>query len=159
MMQVTARRWVLAEIHWLVDNESAKPGKCCGSRNFRPIRGLDGHLRTQIPPRLYPRQAEALFNTFFVTQFRMAASTTTTIVLAFLIASSLFVGSDGGPIAAGICYAGCASIVVACFAAAGFTFGTVPGAQIAAVPALAGCNTAFGVCEAACVAALVTPVP
>lgn len=76
-------------------------------------------------------------------------------------------------------------MVVACFTAAGAVFGTVPGelialfrekvhlktknlffllfylyrigAQIAAVPALAGCNTAFGVCEAACVAALVAP--
>lgn len=64
-----------------------------------------------------------------------------------------------GPIGAGICYAGCAAVTVACFAAAGFTFGTVPGAIIAATPALAGCNTAFGICEAACVAALVAPIP
>lgn len=33
------------------------------------------------------------------------------------------------------------------------------GAIIAATPALAGCNTAFGICEAACVAALIIPVP
>lgn len=33
------------------------------------------------------------------------------------------------------------------------------GSQIAAVPALAACNTAFGVCEAACVAALFAPTP
>lgn len=58
------------------------------------------------------------------------------------------------PVAAGICYAGCAAVTVACFAAAGFTFGTVSGSVIAAVPALAACNAAFGVCEAACVAAL-----
>lgn len=31
------------------------------------------------------------------------------------------------------------------------------GSQIAAVPALAACNGAFGVCEAACIAALVAP--
>lgn len=56
-------------------------------------------------------------------------------------------------VVAGVCYAGCAAVTVACFsAAAGFTFGTVP--VIAATPALAGCNdAAFGVCEAARVAA------
>lgn len=67
--------------------------------------------------------------------------------------------SQAGPIAAGVCYAGCAGLVVACFAGAGFTFGTVPGAQIAAVPALAACNSAFGICEASCMAALFTPTP
>ncbi|XP_044016122.1 uncharacterized protein LOC122857800 [Aphidius gifuensis] len=67
--------------------------------------------------------------------------------------------SDAGPIGAGICYAGCAALVGACFAAAGFTFGTVPGAIIAATPALAGCNAAFAACEAACVAALIAPTP
>lgn len=63
-------------------------------------------------------------------------------------------GSDSGPVAAGICYAGCASVVCACFGAAGFTFGTLPGAQIAVVPAHYACNTAFGNCETKCVAAL-----
>lgn len=66
---------------------------------------------------------------------------------------------NAGPIAAGICYAGCAGVTVACFAAAGFTFGTVPGAVIAATPALAACNGAFAACEAACVAALIAPTP
>jgi len=51
------------------------------------------------------------------------------------------------------CYASCGSAVSACFAAAGFTFGTVPGAQIAAIPALAACNAQFATCEAACMAA------
>nr|AAU06531.1 unknown salivary protein [Culicoides sonorensis] len=64
-----------------------------------------------------------------------------------------------GPAASSICYAGCAAVVVACFAAAGFTFGTVPGAQIAAVPALASCNAAFATCEAACMAAFFLPTP
>lgn len=77
------------------------------------------------------------------------------IFFALLLLSQI----DAGPIGAGICYAGCAAVAVACFAAAGFTFGTVPGAVIAATPALAACNTAFGVCEAACVAALVAPIP
>ncbi|VVC36620.1 Hypothetical protein CINCED_3A000125 [Cinara cedri] len=78
-----------------------------------------------------------------------------TIVLLTVL--MMFGIAQAGPLAAGICYAGCASVTVACFAAAGFTFGTVPGAVIAATPALAACNTAFGICEAACVAALVAP--
>lgn len=79
----------------------------------------------------------------------------TGIFLALLLMSQV----DAGPVGAGICYAGCAAVTVACFTAAGFTFGTVPGAVIAATPALAACNTAFGVCEAACVAALLAPTP
>jgi len=77
------------------------------------------------------------------------------VLVGLLIASS----ANAGPIAAGICYAGCAGVTVACFSAAGFTFGTVPGALIAATPALAACNAAFGVCEASCMAALFVPVP
>lgn len=86
-----------------------------------------------------------IFNKFFVCLllvFAMHASNTEALLFA-----------------AGICYAGCASVAVACFSAAGFTFGTVPGAVIAATPALAACNAAFGLCESACVAALVAPIP
>lgn len=64
-----------------------------------------------------------------------------------------------GPIAAGLCYAGCAGLVVACFTAAGATFGTVPGAVIAASPALAGCNAAFSTCMVNCAAAVLLPTP
>lgn len=71
----------------------------------------------------------------------------------------LITPSFAGPLASGICYAGCAGVTVACFAAAGFTFGTVPGAIIAATPALAACNAAFGLCEAACMAAFFLPTP
>ncbi|XP_046747924.1 uncharacterized protein LOC124412243 [Diprion similis] len=81
----------------------------------------------------------------------------TSVVLILLLAGTINV--EAGPLAAGICYAGCAAVVTACFAAAGFTFGTVPGAQIAAVPALVACNAGFATCEAACVAALLTPTP
>ena len=62
-------------------------------------------------------------------------------------------------IATGICYAGCAGIVTVCFAAAGFTFGTVPIAVITATPALAACNSAFAACMKACTVALAVPVP
>lgn len=48
-------------------------------------------------------------------------------------------------------------MVVACFAAAGFTFGTVPGSIISATPALAACNSAFAACESACMVAFFIP--
>lgn len=58
----------------------------------------------------------------------------------------------------GLCQAACAGLVVACFSAAGFTFGTIPGAIIAATPALAACNTAFGTCSAACAPLILSPI-
>ncbi|XP_031627512.1 uncharacterized protein LOC116343537 [Contarinia nasturtii] len=80
-------------------------------------------------------------------------------VKILLLVCALITVATGGPIGAGICYAGCAAVVVACFSAAGAVFGATGGAAIAASPALVGCNSAFGVCEAACVAALVAPTP
>lgn len=77
------------------------------------------------------------------------------ILVGLLIMSS----THAGPVASGLCYAGCAAVTVACFAAAGFTFGTVPGAVIAATPALAACNSAFGICEAGCMVAFFTLTP
>lgn len=61
-----------------------------------------------------------------------------------------------GPAAYGICQAGCSGIVVACYGAAGFTFGTVVAAA-AAPPAILTCNSAFGACQAACAAAALAP--
>jgi len=87
------------------------------------------------------------------------------IIVAQKLWSLIFVGlsisssANAGPIAAGICYAGCAAVTVACFSAAGFTFGTVPGALIAATPVVAACNAAFGICEASFITALIVPVP
>lgn len=78
------------------------------------------------------------------------------LLLVLLIAAS---NVSGGPLAAGICYSGCAAVVCACFGAAGFTFGTVPGAVIAATPALAACNAAFATCMSACMLALAAPTP
>ncbi|KAF8980955.1 hypothetical protein BDQ17DRAFT_1287543 [Cyathus striatus] len=64
----------------------------------------------------------------------------------------------GGPIAYGICQTGCNTLAVACYAAAGFTFGTIA-APLAPV-AIIGCNTALGTCSAACaVTALIAPIP
>lgn len=78
------------------------------------------------------------------------------VVFTLLLASS---NVKAGPLAVGVCQAGCAGVTVACFAAAGATFGTVPAAAIAASPLLAACNTAFGACYAACYAAIIAPTP
>ena len=56
-----------------------------------------------------------------------------------------------GPAAYGVCQAGCASVVTACYAAAGFTWGATLGATAPAL--IMACNASFGACQAACVAA------
>ncbi|KAF8651157.1 hypothetical protein AX16_004836 [Volvariella volvacea WC 439] len=65
---------------------------------------------------------------------------------------------QAGLISYGICQTGCNTVAVACYAAAGFTFGTV--AAPLAPPAIVACNSALGTCSAACaVVALPAPVP
>lgn len=71
---------------------------------------------------------------------------------------SLLITAAGGPTAYGICQAGCAALVVACYAAAGATFGTVT-AGAGAAPAILACNAAFGKCCAACWLAFFAPTP
>lgn len=64
--------------------------------------------------------------------------------------------AESGPLAYGICQTGCNAVVVACYAAAGFTFGTVTaGAGVPAV--LIACNVGQGTCMAACIAAGLSP--
>lgn len=64
-----------------------------------------------------------------------------------------------GPIAYGICQSGCATIAVACYAGAGFTFGTVT-AGIGTPAAIVACNTAFGICSTKCaIVGLAAPTP
>jgi hypothetical protein len=54
---------------------------------------------------------------------------------------------------------GCNTVAVACYTAAGFTFGTVVAAPLTPVVIL-GCNTALGTCSAACATvALFAPTP
>lgn len=77
---------------------------------------------------------------------------------AFLVVllALLALPSTAGPIAYGICQTGCNAGAVACYAAAGYVFGTVTaGTGIPAV--IAGCNTALGTCMAACIAAGFAP--
>lgn len=72
----------------------------------------------------------------------------------------LLMGSctEAGPAAYGLCQAGCAAVVVACYAAAGAVFGTVT-AGAATAPAILACNVAFGKCSAVCAAIALTPTP
>lgn len=53
-----------------------------------------------------------------------------------------------GPLAYGVCQAGCATLVMACYGAAGATWGATAGAS--AAPTVVACNLAFGKCQAAC---------
>ncbi|ROV87140.1 hypothetical protein VSDG_09989 [Cytospora chrysosperma] len=75
-------------------------------------------------------------------------------ILAIL---AMATGTTAGPIAYGICQAGCAAVVTACYAAAGATFGTV--AAPAAPAAIVACNSAFGTCQAACAVVALAPTP
>ncbi|KAK8049612.1 hypothetical protein PG994_011342 [Apiospora phragmitis] len=68
---------------------------------------------------------------------------------------SITATATAGPLAYGICQAGCSAVVAACYGAAGFTFGTV--AAAAAPAAIVACNSAYGTCQAACAACLVAP--
>ncbi|KAH9479935.1 hypothetical protein JR316_0008532 [Psilocybe cubensis] len=67
--------------------------------------------------------------------------------------------ASAGPIAYGICQTGCNTVAVACYAAAGLTFGTVVAAPAAPAAAIAY-NAALGTCSAACATvALLAPTP
>ena len=75
------------------------------------------------------------------------------VLLALLVLAILV---ESGPLAYGICQSGCNALVVACYASAGATFGTITaGASTPAV--ILGCNAALGVCMSGCVAAGFTP--
>ncbi|KAH9894857.1 hypothetical protein C8Q73DRAFT_790064 [Cubamyces lactineus] len=66
---------------------------------------------------------------------------------------------DAGPIAYGLCQTGCNAVVVACYAAAGATFGTIT-AGVGTPAAIIACNVALGQCSAACATiALFAPTP
>ena len=77
------------------------------------------------------------------------------VLLASLVLAILV---ESGPLAYGICQSGCNALVVACYASAGATFGTITaGASTPAV--ILGCNAALGVCMSGCIAAGFTPTP
>lgn len=79
-------------------------------------------------------------------------------ILTALATALLIDHSTAGPAAYGICQAGCSGLAVACYSAAGATFGTVVAA--AATPAaILGCNAAFGACSAKCAVVALAPTP
>ena len=78
------------------------------------------------------------------------------ICLAIVILTTSCI--EAGPAAYGICQAGCAALVVACYGAAGAVFGTVT-AGVGTPAAIVACNAAFGQCSAACIAAGFLPTP
>lgn len=80
------------------------------------------------------------------------------LILIYLITALLISTSYAGLLAYGICQTGCNALAVACYGAAGFTFGTVTGGA-AVPPVIAACNLALGTCMAGCVAAGAAPVP
>ncbi|RAH76780.1 zygote-specific protein, partial [Aspergillus japonicus CBS 114.51] len=61
------------------------------------------------------------------------------------------------PAGYGVCQTGCATVVMACYSAAGFTWGAALGATIPA--SILACNSAFGTCQSACAAVLLIPFP
>jgi ribose 5-phosphate isomerase RpiB len=69
-----------------------------------------------------------------------------------------FLKINSGIVGYGICQSGCNCLAVACYTAAGFTFGTVTaGAGVPLV--IIGCNTGLGTCMGACVVAGVLSGP
>ncbi|KAI0459375.1 hypothetical protein F5B21DRAFT_499555 [Xylaria acuta] len=79
---------------------------------------------------------------------------TTPFVTAILASTPIV---SAGPAAYGICQTGCAAVVTACYAAAGFTWGATAG--ISAPATIVACNSAFGTCQAACWVAAIAPTP
>ncbi|EFX79605.1 hypothetical protein DAPPUDRAFT_319504 [Daphnia pulex] len=79
-------------------------------------------------------------------------------LIVFILIGLFTFLSEAGPLAYGLCQSGCNALVVACYAGAGFTFGTVT-AGVGIPAAIVGCNAALGVCMAACIAAGLAPTP
>ncbi|PWY63836.1 hypothetical protein BO83DRAFT_323600 [Aspergillus eucalypticola CBS 122712] len=73
------------------------------------------------------------------------------ITTIFIFASYAY----AGPLGYGICQAGCAAVVMACYSAAGYTWGATLGATAPA--SIVACNAAFGTCCAHCAATLLAP--
>jgi hypothetical protein len=77
------------------------------------------------------------------------------LILLCLIGVSV---ARAGPLAYALCQTGCNTAAVACYGAAGATFGTVTAG--AGIPlAVVGCNASLGACMAACAALALSPTP
>ncbi|KAH9894858.1 cysteine-rich protein [Cubamyces lactineus] len=66
--------------------------------------------------------------------------------------------ADAGLLGYGVCQTGCNALAVACYAAAGYTFGTVT-AGLGTPAVIVGCNAALGKCSAACAIVALAPTP
>lgn len=77
--------------------------------------------------------------------------------LSTAIVPTLAITAIAGPAAYGVCQAGCSSVVMACYSAAGFTWGATAGASAPA--SIVACNAAYGSCQAACATVLLAPNP
>lgn len=89
----------------------------------------------------------------FEKKIEMRTKQLMTIILLIMVGNSI-----AGPAAFAICQAGCSALVVACYAGAGFTFGTIT-AGAGTPAAVLACNAAYGVCIKACFTALFAPTP
>ncbi|KAI6037129.1 hypothetical protein BKA83DRAFT_4172100 [Pisolithus microcarpus] len=78
--------------------------------------------------------------------------------LPLILALSSLPVAMAGPIAYAVCQSGCNALVGTCYAAAGFTFGTV---IAGAAPAMiVACNAGLGTCMTGCATtALLAPIP
>lgn len=77
-------------------------------------------------------------------------------LLSALTAALIFTApASAGPAAYGLCQAGCSGVVMACYGAAGFTWGATLGATAPAT--IIACNAAYGACQATCAALLLAP--
>lgn len=94
------------------------------------------------------------WNLYFI-NFRLRRDSS--MKLFFLIPLMFIVNALAGPAAYGVCQGGCATIVMACYSAAGFTWGATVGAS--APGTIIACNLAFGKCQAECAATLLAPTP
>ncbi|KAI0344500.1 hypothetical protein BDW22DRAFT_1427200 [Trametopsis cervina] len=82
----------------------------------------------------------------------------TALLVTFAVVAASLPAAHAGPIAYALCQTGCNAVAVACYAAAGATFGTI--AAPAAPAAILGCNAALGSCSATCATiGLFAPTP
>ncbi|KAF8808937.1 cysteine-rich protein [Phlegmacium glaucopus] len=87
--------------------------------------------------------------------FSSLSKSALTIMIISMMPTSVF----AGPIAYGICQTGCNALAVTCYAAAGYTFGTVV-ASPAAPAVVQSCNAGLAACSTACATvALLAPTP
>ena len=86
-------------------------------------------------------------------------ATPAVLLMALLLAVAFVPQADAGLLGLlgyGMCQSGCNTVAVACYAAAGATFGTVT-AGLGTPAVILGCNAALGVCMATCAAVALSP--